>query len=321
MDMQSLGTVLIAGALMLVSAGVPGAGAQPGGPNPPQPLTVFPAGSFPESLAVRDGALYVSLGFVGEVVRVTAQGVQTTYAAGLPIGDGLLSGLAFDRAGNLYVATATFTTDPAPGVFVIPAGGGSFSRVVTLPADSFPNGLAVRGRYLYISDSSLGAVWRVQPTSTSTTPFAPWYQNNLLAPTRSIGANGIAFDAGGGQLYVAVADAGRIVRLSLASSGSVAATTVVTEQQQLRSADGIAFDAGGSLYIAVNDTNRLYRLSLPGGSLTRLADRSDGLSYPSQPAFDTTPSSTTLYLTNGAFFNGVPDLESFDVGVGGLPLP
>src|SRR5262249_28592689 len=75
------------------------------------------------------------------------------------------------------------------------------------------------------------------------------------------------------------------------------------------------FDTNGNLYAAVNDTNRLYRLSLPSGTLNRLADRSDGLSYPTQPTFN----STTLYLTDGAFANGVADLEAFDVEPPGAP--
>ena len=318
--MRRHGSWLVVGSLILTVAMAGTASAQPGGPNPPQPIAVFPTGSFPESLAVRAGDLYVSLGFAGEVVRVTPDGSQTPYASGLPIGGGLMTGLAFDKLGNLYVAVATFAADPAPGVFMIPPGGGSFTRVLTLPAGSFPNGLAVHGKYLYVSDSNLGAIWRLLPTGTNTTLSAAWYQNALLAPTKNIGANGIAFDAAGSYLYVAVADQGRIVRLTLAANGSVSAAAVVTEQQQLRSADGIAFDSTGSLYIAVNDTNRLHRLSLPDATLTTLAGRSDGLSYPTQPAFDTTPGSTNLYLTNGAFFNGLADIEAFDLGVSGLPL-
>jgi sugar lactone lactonase YvrE len=307
--------------VMVASTGSATASAGPGGPNPPQPIAVFPAGSFPESLAVRGGDLFVSLGFAGEVMRVTPAGSQSAYASAIPMGDGLLTGLAFDKAGDLYVAAATFAADPAPGVFMIPPGSGSFTRVLTLPAESFPNGLAIHGKYLYVSDSSLGAIWRVLPTGTNTIVSAPWYQNALLAPAKNIGANGIAFDATGRHLYVAVSDQGRIVRLTLATNGSVSATSVVTEQQQLRSADGIAFDSADRLYIAVNDTNRLYRLSLRDTSLTTLAGRSDGLSYPTQPAFDTEPGSTTLYLTNGAFFNGLADVEAFDVGISGLPLP
>jgi sugar lactone lactonase YvrE len=317
-EMKWLAAVFVAGVFGSVAPASAVVSGQPGGPKPPQPLTVFPAGSFPESLAVRGGSLYVSLGFAGEVMRVSPTGVQTVYATGLPIGQGLLTGLAFDQAGNLYVAAATFSSDPAPGVYLIPAGGGSFSRVLTLPAESFPNGLAFHHGQLYVSDSSLGAIWKLQPGGA--TPTAPWYENALLAPMKGIGANGIAFDAAGNHLYVAVADSGRIVRLNLSNNGSVSSTTVVTEQQQLRSADGICFDTAGKLYVAVNDTNRLVRVDVSNGSLTSLADRSDGLSYPTQPAFDTSPESTTLDLTNGAFSNGVADIEAFNVGATGLPL-
>lgn len=318
--MKWLAAVFVAGALVSVAPASAVMTGQPGGPNPPQPLTVFSPGSFPESLAVRGGSLYVALGFAGEVIRVSPTGVQTSYATGLPTGDGLLTGLAFDQAGNLYVGVATFSIVPAPGIYVIPAGGGSFSRALTLPAESFPNGLAISRGQLYVSDSSLGAIWKVQAGGANTTPDAPWYQNDVLAPVKGIGANGIAFDAAG-DLYVAVSDSGRIVRLNLSANGSVSSFTVVTEQQQLRGADGISFDTAGKLYVAVNNTNRLYRLDVSNASLTSLADRSDGLAYPTQPAFDTRPGSTTLYLTNGAFSNGVADIEAFDVGATGLRLP
>lgn len=70
---------------------------------------------------------------------------------------GLATGLAFDAQGHLYVAEATLSDDPAPGVFRIDAKGAP-KRVVTLPPDSFPNGLAFHDGTLYISDSALGAV-------------------------------------------------------------------------------------------------------------------------------------------------------------------
>jgi len=222
----------VAGVVILAVAIAGAASAQAGGPNPPQPIVVFPTGSFPESLAVRAGDLYVYLGFAGEVVRVTADGSQTRYASGLPTGSGLRTGLALDKLGNLYVAAATFASDPAPGVFMIPPGGGSFTRVLTLAAGSFPNGLAFHGKYLYVSDSDLGAIWRLLPTGTNTTLSAAWYQNPLLAPEKHIGANGIAFDAAGSHLYVAVADQGRIVRLALAPNGSVRTAAVLTSRQR-----------------------------------------------------------------------------------------
>jgi sugar lactone lactonase YvrE len=108
-----------------------------------------------------------------------------------------------------------------------------------------------------------------------------------------------------------------MVRITLSSSGALSTATVVTEQEQLRTIDGICFDRAGQLDLAVNQSNRLYRLDPSSGGLTRLADRSDGLAYPTQPAF----LSSTLYLTNGALPNGVADLEAFDVAATGLSLP
>lgn len=279
-------------------------------------ITTFTPGAFPESLAVDgQGNLYVSLGFIGEVVKVTPTGQQQPVAS-LSVGAGLLTGLAFDPAGNLYVADATFEASPTPpGVFRIGAGG-VVTRVATLPAGSFPNGLAFHDGYLYISDSSLGEIWRLAPGEDATL----WLENSLLAPKFStgIGANGLAFWRG--SLYVAVADSGMIVRVPLTSGGKAGTPVVAAQAPLLRTADGIAFDVQGNLYITVND-NRLVRLA-PDGGLTQLAAKNDGLVYPTMPAFGTTPATrTTLYITNGALLNGTPDIVAFDAGVRGLPLP
>ena len=277
-------------------------------------ITTFTPGDFPESLAVDgQGNLYASLGFIGDVVKVTPSGRQQPVAS-LDVGDGLLTGLAFDPGGNLYVADATFQASPTlPGVFRIGANG-VVTRVATLPAASFPNGLAFHDGYLYISDSSLGAIWRLAPGGQA----AIWLQNPLLAPKISIGANGLAFWRG--SLYVSVADSGTIVRVPLSAGGNAGVPVTLAQAPLLRTADGIAFDVQGNLYITVND-NRLVRLA-PDGTLTQLAAKNDGLVYPTMPAFGTTPTTrTTLYITNGALSNGTPDIVAFDARVRGLPLP
>ncbi len=278
-------------------------------------ITTFNPGDFPESLAVDGkGNLYASLGFIGEVVKVTPGGQQQLAQLDVGSAGGLITGLAFDPAGNLYVADATFQASPPPGVFRIGADG-PVRRVATLPAGSFPNGLAFHDGDLYVSDSSLGAIWRLPPGGTLTTP---WLVNPLLAPKTSIGANGLAFWHG--SLYVSVADSGTIVRIPISAGGQPGTPVVIAQSSLLRTADGIAFDVQGNLYIAVND-NRLVQLA-PGGTLAQLAAKNNGLAYPTMPAFGTTPATrTTLYLTNGALSNGTPDIVALDAGISGLPLP
>ncbi len=282
-------------------------------------ITTFNPGSFPESLAVDgQGNLYASLGFIGKVVKITPSGQQQQPpVASLDVGAGFLTGLAFDPGGNLYVADATFEASPPPGVFRIGANG-AVTRVATLPREgSFPNGLAFHDGYLYISDSSLGVIWRLAPGGT---PDVWLEDTTLLAPKVStgIGANGLAFWRG--SLYVSVADSGTIVRVPLTGGGNAGTPVVVAQAPLLRTADGIAFDMQGNLYVTVND-NRLVRLA-PDGGLTQLAAKNNGLAYPTMPAFGTTTMTrTTLYMTNGALLNGTPDIVAFDAGVRGQALP
>jgi hypothetical protein len=116
-------------------------------------VTTFTRNHFPESLAIDgQGNLYASLDYIGQVVKVTPSGQQQLVAS-FDVGAGFLTGLAFDRSGNLYVADATFEASPTPpGVFRISAGG-AVTRVATLPTFSFPNGLAFHDGSLYITDS------------------------------------------------------------------------------------------------------------------------------------------------------------------------
>jgi sugar lactone lactonase YvrE len=279
-------------------------------------ITTFTRNHFPESLAIDgQGNLYASLDYIGQVVKVTPGGRQHLVAS-FDVGAGFLTGLAFDASGNLYVADATFEASPTPpGVFRIGAGG-TVTRVATLPADSFPNGLAFHDGDLYISDSSLGVIWRLPPGGQA----AIWLKDPLLAPktNRGIGVNDEAFR--GDSLYVSVSDSGMIARVPLTTGGNAGVPVVVAQSPLLRTDDGIAFDIKGNLYITVN-VNRLVRLA-PDGGLIQLAAKNNGLAYTDGPAFGTTPTTrTTLYITNGAFHGGTPDIVAFDAGVRGLPLP
>ena len=136
--------------------------------------------------------------------------------------------------------------------------GGKLKQVVALPAGSWPNGIAFHGRYLYMTDSGMGAVWRARVDAGMASPSKPWLQSDLLAPgdpatdatMTGIGANGIAFR--GAQMFVSVADYGSIVRIPVRGDGSPGTPVVVCETPELKTADGIAFDAFGGLWVTTD---------------------------------------------------------------------
>ncbi|MGZ4358669.1 MAG: SMP-30/gluconolactonase/LRE family protein [Gaiellaceae bacterium] len=302
-------TALLIAAAAIGLAGV-AAGLVSAARSPFRPVTTFaPQEQFPEGLAVgKGGNLFVSVtdwkSMTGRVLRVSPAGARRTTGPKLPVGTGLLAGVALDVSGRLYVATATARAKPAPkttpqpGVFRI-GPEGSATRVLKLPWSSFPNGLAFdRGR-LYVSDSALGAVWRVSTDGKQTL----WLKSRLLAPKHGFGANGLAVWQG--DLYVAVSDTGAIVRIPIEPGGAAGAPEVVVKRPLLRTVDGIAFDPSGALY-AVTNTNRLLRLDSEG-RLEQLAGPA-GLAYPTSPAF---ARAGMLYVVNGALEHGTPGIVSF----------
>ena len=88
-------------------------------------------GQLPEGLAVRDGTRYVGFAPGAAVVAVDPHGVVTPYAT-VPStaggSKGYTLGLAFDPAGQLYVAQASFDPSVVPGIFRVPVGGGAPPR-------------------------------------------------------------------------------------------------------------------------------------------------------------------------------------------------
>lgn len=205
---------------------------------------------------------------------------------------------------------------------------GRATRAVTLPAGTFPNGLAFRGGDLYVSDSWNGAVWRAHPRGNgNVTLTTPWIKDPLLAVASETGwegVNGIAF--GDDALYAVNADTGSVVRIPVRRDGSPGKASLVLTDPALVGADGIAFDAEGGLWITVNHGDvdvggALVRMGR-NGRLQVMASDPGWLDYPSQPAFGTRPGDrTTLYVVNGSLNTGNCNVIALDVGVRGQPLP
>jgi sugar lactone lactonase YvrE len=349
--MKRFVTILVLAALALALLAT-GAAASPGRAFAPKAGTIATFspglyGSFAEGMAADShGNLYASLttwGYynettaaadsnIGELWKISPRGAAARVATKDLSPYGMLAGVAVDRHDRVYVAV----WDMGAGTTingVCRLENGELDPVVALPEGSWPNGLAFHDNRLYISDSALGAVWRVRVGSGVAAPEEAWVQNDLLAPgdptAGGLGANGIAFH--NDRLFVAVADYGRIVRIPVRDDGTAGRPTTVCERAELTTADGIAFDIAGGLWIAVNSgttgatpSGGLYRLT-PGRSLTAVADDPGWLNYPTQPVFGTTPGTRgTLFVENGAFYGyedgSAPDIQGMHVGIPGLPL-
>src|SRR3989442_1283611 len=122
---------------------------------------------------------------------------------------------------------------------------------------------AGRHRNLYVSDSFLGAIFKVAPDGSSN---KIWIQDPRLMPqpggSPPFGANGLAFDRNQGFLYVATTSDSKIYRIPLEKDGSagpmqlfasgMAIDAAQPTTEALHGADGIMFDVRGNLYVCAN---------------------------------------------------------------------
>jgi sugar lactone lactonase YvrE len=123
-------------------------------------------------------------------------------------------GLAVAPDGAIYVAVPAKPQKDL-GLWRIQDGGAS--RVAGLDPKGFPNDAAIDGSgNVYVSDSALGAVWKVAPTGAA----AIWIQDPLLEGDRTafgFGANGL--ELRDGALYVNNTSKGSIVRVPSRPTG------------------------------------------------------------------------------------------------------
>src|SRR6266571_3894501 len=152
------------------------------------------AGQTPEDIALEpDGAMDVSFAKADQVARVTPGGHvdvlgQLPASGNCPvIGVPVSAGIARAGDGAIYVIDCTGNADT--GVWRLRDGSAPV-QIAPLPANSFPNDMALDGRTgdLYITDSLLGVVWKV-PTRGGP---SVWATGPTLQRTSFFGANGIA---------------------------------------------------------------------------------------------------------------------------------
>ena len=117
----------------------------------------------------------------------------------------------------------------------------------------------------------------------------------------SIGSNGVNLDQAEENLYVAVTEFNRIVRIPVNADGSAGDAEVFVEDAAgLPFPDGMAFGPNGDLYVASVGGDMVIKVS-PDGTLTTV-DAGSPLQNPSDVEFGMGDDASTLYVANFALF-------------------
>jgi autotransporter-associated beta strand protein len=188
---------------------------------------------------------------VGDVVYKVTPTGVVSNLATLPAGAGGY-GMAIDTADNLYVA------DSSLGQISKITPGGAVSLFANIPGSN-PTGLAfdTLGN-LFVS--SVGTVRKVSPDGGIVTTYAtlpPGYVNNY----------GLAFDSAG---YLYSADPTKATVLKIAPGGGSSTTFGTTTSGGI----GLAFDNVGNLYLSEYPVNRIEMIA-PNGDVSPFADQLD----------------------------------------------
>ena len=262
-------------------------------------MASYPDGRFVVSVTTCNAACTHDYGRLWLVAR---DGSRRTFGPRFDIPTGILTGVAADSAGRVYVGYDSGARRPRPGVMRV-SPDGSVARMMTLPVGAFPNGVTLAGGRLLVSDSANGAIYVGSATRPST-PAKPWFQSRLLLPgadpSMAIGANGVAVRDG--SVYVASWARGLVLRIRTTSTGQASTASVLARGPRLVEADGIAFDRLGRLWVTVN-TGALLVVD-PSGRVTRVPLPAGTLDYPTQAI----ARGDDVYVLNGSFDNSTPNL-------------
>ena len=334
--MRKILTTVLATTMVAALATITPAGATSLGVPDPTNLTAHvvttfdpgDGGAFAESLAAKgDGSLIASVNQwgaeqpdgtwadnTGQLFRVRRDGTTTEFGPAIPLGGcAMILGVTVDPSGRALVAVYNYGPDPSCVTYSPPSGvlrvtWGSVTRLMTLPAGSWPNGVTTHAGKVYVTDSASGVVWRGSLWRASS-PTKPWFKSWQLTspdPERPLGANGIAYRNGG--LFVTSYIRGLILRIGIGDDGTASGSRVLAKDELLVEADGIAFDAIGRAWVTVNgggDGSGSIVVVSPHGYVKAAGTPVGSLDYPTQAVIDC---HGTVYVSNGSYWYGTPNV-------------
>ena len=232
-----------------------------------------PGPGFPEGIAAdARGNIYVATFDFTQPNVIYVFGRNGRLQATIPV-PGAPLGMEFDAAGNLYVAnfgggnvlrfSPPFNSSSTPVILPVTDCTGPFAcglNAITFDAAGD----------LYVSDSFGGRIFKIDnPGGAPAGPSSVFFQEERLKPAPAphgfppFGANGLAFDAAGTNLYIANTADDRILRLALSGM------TLSTFAESVNGADGIAFDDKGRLWVAANQGDEVVALNANGRVVER----------------------------------------------------
>jgi sugar lactone lactonase YvrE len=209
----------------------------------------------------------------------------------------LATGMAFDKKGNLYMASGGGAGQGGVILRVssetLNNGAFGSDKVETFAQGvDGANGLAFDQKgNLYVSGGATGNIYVVTPEGVRTV-----WASGIAAerPEQRIVVNGLAFGRDG-QLYMANTSSGEINRVRIGKDGTFGEVERFAKSPLLYGADGIAFDPHDDLYVAANERNAIVEVSKSGKVTEIVSNNNYGpLEFPASLHFV----GHTLYASN-----------------------
>lgn len=235
-----------------------------------------------------------------------------------------LLGLAFDKAGNLYIAVSGLPgQDPQKPVgFILRVPANKLDPNYPSEAEVWATGVPGANGITFDSKGNLYVSGR--NTIYLVTPAGG--QGKVLK-TGVNGTNGIAFSRDGTILWSANSQNGSIWRIEMNPDGTIKGFTEWLKDPKLAGIDGIQLDVAGNIWGVPNRRNALVAIT-PDKKIIEVAknDNKGPLEFPASLIF----LGKTIYIYNSDGDRDVnsprqpgvgPSIAKVEVGIEGLPLP